>query len=66
MDVVKYELKIEMNYTTRREYVPKDKCNKQTIVDSIHAHYHNLTYKATPKVILRYLETVSTETELVP
>ena len=53
MDVVKNELKLEMNYTTIGKHVTNDERNNRTIAECIHAHDLKLYYKAIPKCMLR-------------
>jgi len=60
MDEVKDELDIDMNYTSKGEHVPEAERNNRTIGERIRAAYHNLPYKAIPKVMLRTLAMVST------
>ena len=55
MDSVKDELGIDMNYTARGEHVPEAERNNRTIAERIRAAYHNLPYKAIPKLMLKYL-----------
>ncbi|WP_427962016.1 hypothetical protein [Acidithiobacillus sp.] len=50
-----------MNYTTTDEHVPEAERNNRTIAERIRFAYHNLPYKALPKVMLRYLAMVSTK-----
>ena len=53
MDIVNYELNVDMKYTAKEEHVPKADRNNRAISERIHLHYHNLTYKYIPKVMLR-------------
>ena len=55
MDVVMEKLDVDINYTERGEHLPEAKRNNRTIVERICAHYHNLFYNVTPKVIVRYM-----------
>ena len=59
MDEVREKLEIKMKYTARREHENKAKHNIYTIDKRIHVNVHNLTCKATPRVILRYMAMVS-------
>ncbi|MGC8538241.1 MAG: hypothetical protein ACP5MZ_04685, partial [Candidatus Micrarchaeia archaeon] len=61
MDPVKDKLNVSMNYTTTDEQVPEAEQNNCTIAERIRCAYHNLPYKALPKVMLRYLAMVSTK-----
>jgi hypothetical protein len=61
MDLVNDELGVAMNYTTTDEHVPEAERNNRTIAERIRCAYHNLPYKAMPKVMLRYLAMVSTK-----
>ena len=61
MDPIKDELGINMNYTTEGEHVPAAERNNRTIEEHIRAIYHNLPYKAIPRVMLRALTLQSTE-----
>ncbi len=53
MDPVKDELGVDMNYTTTDEHVPEAERNNRTIAERIRCAYHNLPYKAIPKLMLR-------------
>ena len=53
MDIVNYELNVDMKYTAKEEHVPEADRNNRAISERIHLHYHNLTYKYIPKVMLR-------------
>ncbi|MGC8551173.1 MAG: hypothetical protein ACP5M4_15960, partial [Acidobacteriaceae bacterium] len=55
MDQVKDELDVDMNYTTTDKHVPEAERNNRTIAERIRCAYHNLPYKAIPKLMLRYL-----------
>ncbi len=61
MDEVKDELGVDMNYTTTDEHVPEAERNNITIAERIRCTYHNLPYKAIPKLMLRYLAMVATK-----
>ena len=61
MDVVIGKLNADANYNVRGEHLTKAKHNNSIIVERIESHYHNLTYKAIPKFMLRYLVIVSTK-----
>ena len=61
MDKVSDELGIEMNYATTDEHVPEAERNNRTIKERIRATYHNLPFKALPKVMLQYLAMVCTD-----
>ena len=52
MDVEKYELNIDMNYTEKGKHEPEAKPQNRTITERIHVHYHNLFYKDIHKVML--------------
>jgi hypothetical protein len=58
MDPVKDDLGVSMNDTTTDEHVPEPERNNRTIAERIRCAYHNLPYKAMPKVMLRYLAMV--------
>jgi hypothetical protein len=60
MNEVEDSLDIEMNYTSKGEHVPEAERNNRTIGERIRATYHNLPYKAIPRIMLRYLSMVST------
>jgi hypothetical protein len=60
MEPVKDNLDVTMNYTTMDEHRPEAERNNRTIVECIRTTYHNLPYKAMPKVMLRYLAMIST------
>ena len=60
MNEVNDNLDIEMNYTSRGEHVPEAERNNRTIGERIRGTYHNLPYKAMPRIMLRYLAMVST------
>jgi hypothetical protein len=60
MNEVNDTVDIEMNYTSRGEYVPEAERNNCTIGERIRTTYHNLPYKVIPKVMLKYLAMVST------
>ena len=53
---VRDKLDVETNYTARGGNVPEYKG-----AERVFTHYYNLTYKVTSKVMLRYLEMVSTK-----
>jgi hypothetical protein len=55
MDPVSDELEADMNYTATDEHVPEAERNNRTIGERIRAAYHNLPYRAIPKVMLRHL-----------
>ncbi len=55
MDEVSDELDTEMNYTSKGEHVPEAERNNRTIGEHIRATYHNLPYKAIPKITMKYL-----------
>ena len=59
MDVVKYELNVNISYTERGGTLPESERNKHTIVERICAHYRDLSYKAIPKFMLIYLKMMS-------
>ena len=61
MEEVADELDVKMNYTSKGEHVPEAERNNRTIGERIRATYHNLPYKAIPKVMLKYLAMVSTQ-----
>jgi hypothetical protein len=51
---------MEMNYTSKGEHVPEAERNNRTIGERVRANYHNLPYKAIPRIMLKYLLMVST------
>ena len=55
MDQVKDNLDIDMNYTNTDDHVPEAECNNRTIEERIRAAFHQLPYKAIPKIMIRYL-----------
>ena len=59
MNEVSDRLDIEMNYTLKGEHVPEAERNNRTIGERIRATYHNLPYKAIPRIMLKYLSMVS-------
>ncbi|MGC9176795.1 MAG: hypothetical protein ACP5F1_06960, partial [Thermoplasmata archaeon] len=61
MNQGKDELDVCMNYTTTDEHVPEAERNNRTIAERIRCAYHNLPYKAIPKLMLRYLSIVCTK-----
>ena len=60
LEKVSDELDIEMNYATTDEHVPEAERNNRTIKERIRATYHNLPFKAIPKVMLQILAMVCT------
>ena len=58
MDVVKDELDVNMNYTARGEHVPEAERNNRTIGERIRATFHNLPFKAIPKIMIKFLSMV--------
>ncbi len=54
------DLNVKMNYTTTDEHVPEAERNNRTIAEQIRCTYHNLPYKAIPRLMLRYLAMVAT------
>jgi hypothetical protein len=60
MNEVNDDLEIEMNYTSKGEHVPEAERNNRTIGERIRTTYHNLPYKAVPRIMLKYLAMVST------
>jgi hypothetical protein len=60
MNKVNNKLNIKMNYTSKGEHVPEAEHNNRTIGEHIRATYHNLPYKAIPKIMMKYLSMVST------
>jgi hypothetical protein len=60
MNKVSDNLNVEMNYTTKGEHVPEAERNNRTIGERIRATYHNLPYKAIPRIMLKYLAMVCT------
>ena len=60
MDDVSDEMDAEMNYTAKDGHVPEAERNNRTIGERIRAAYHNLPYKAIPKVMLKYLAMIVT------
>ena len=61
MDDVADDLDVKMNYTARSEHVPEAERNNRTIGERIRATYHNLPYKAIPRIMLRHLAMVCTK-----
>ena len=61
MDAVKDALEITMNYPPAKSKVPEAERNNQTIGERIRSTYHNLPYKAIPKVMVRYLAMICTD-----
>ena len=49
-----------MNYTAKGKHVPEAERNNRTIGERIRANYHNLPYKAIPRIMLCYLAMIST------
>jgi hypothetical protein len=60
MNEVSDTLDVEMNCTSRGEHLPEAERNNRTIGERIRATYHNLPYKAIPRIMLRYISMVST------
>jgi hypothetical protein len=60
MNEVSDKLDIEMNYTSKGEHVPEAERNNRTIGERVRTTYHNLPYKAIPRIMLKYLSMVST------
>jgi hypothetical protein len=58
MDKVSDDLEVEMNYTTTGEHVPEAERNNRTLKERIRAAFHNLPFRAIPKLMLGYLATV--------
>ena len=62
MEKIDNELDVEMNYISKDEHVPEAERNNHTIAEHIQAGYHQLPYKAIPKLMLKYLTMVSIPT----
>jgi hypothetical protein len=60
VDDIKDDLNNDKNYTSKDEYVPEAERNNRTIGERVQGTYHNMPYKAIPKVMLRYLGMTST------
>ena len=60
MDQVSDGMNVRMNYTSTSEHVPQAERNNRTIGERIRAGYHNLPYKAIPKLMLERLAMIST------
>lgn len=52
---VNNDLEIAVNYTSKGEHVPEAERNNRTIGERICTTYHNLPYKAIPRIMLKYL-----------
>ena len=61
MDLIKDDLEVDMNYTARGKHAPEAEGNNRTIGEQIQVAYHNLPYTKVLKVMLKYLEMVSTQ-----
>jgi len=55
MDDVKDDLDVTMNYPPAGAHVPEAERNNRTIGERIRSTYHNLPYKAIPKIMLQHL-----------
>ena len=55
MDAVSDELDVRMNYTNAQDHVPQAERNNRTIKERIRTAYHQLPYKAIPKLMIQYL-----------
>jgi hypothetical protein len=55
MEKVKEDLDVDMNFTNAQDHVPEAEWNNQTIKERIRAAHYCLPYKATPRIIIRYL-----------
>jgi len=60
MDVVTDQLNIKMNYAKPGDHVPEAERNNRTIKERIRAAFHQLLYKALPKIMIRHLSMEST------
>jgi hypothetical protein len=55
MDPVSDDLEANMDYAPAKQHVPEAERNIRTISERIRAAYHNLPYKAIPKIMLKHL-----------
>ena len=54
MDIVTYDMNIQMECVIYGEHVPKVDINRLTVKEIHRAHYHILPFKAMPKIMVRY------------
>jgi hypothetical protein len=67
MDKVKDDLGICMNFTNALDHAPEAERNNRTIKERVQAAYHQLSYKALPRQLIRYLvQTQASQLNLFP
>jgi len=60
MDPVADDLGINMNYTAKGEHVPEAERNNRVIQERVRSTFHNLPYKAIPRIMIQHLAVEST------
>ncbi len=60
MTKVNNDMDIEMNYANPQDHVPEAERNNRTIKERFRTMYHQLPYKAIPRIMIQYLAIVCT------